>query len=186
MTADESRLCLGVIGAAHGIKGEVRVKAFTSDPLEIGSYGPLMTDGHPTILEIEAVRPSKGVVIARFKGIRDRTAAEALNRLQLFVDRSVLPDTEDDDEFYHADLIGLSAVSTDGTRLGSVTGLFDFGAGDLIELTTEDGKSRFLPFTQAVVPKISLDDGIMTIELPGEINAQPTASERESESGAGS
>ncbi|WP_350335610.1 ribosome maturation factor RimM [Coralliovum pocilloporae] len=179
MGADQNLLCLGVIGAAHGIKGEVRVKSFTSDPLELGSYGPLSTDGKPAVLEVETIRPSKGVVVVRFKGIRDRNAAEALNRLQLFVDRSALPEAEDDDEFYHADLIGLSAVSVDGQALGTVSGLFDFGAGDLVEITSGSGKTTLLPFTMAVVPAISLDEGVVTIDLPDEIIAQPGADDRE-------
>jgi 16S rRNA processing protein RimM len=107
---------MAVIGSAHGIKGELRIKTFTGDPMALGEYGPLYAkDGRA--FEIEDIRPAGDVVVVRFKGIRDRTIAEGLTGTQLFVDRSVLP-AEEDDEFYHADLVGLTVRDETGAEAG--------------------------------------------------------------------
>src|SRR5262249_59312072 len=104
-----ARVCLGQIGAAHGVRGEVRLRSFTSDPAAIADYGPLETeDGR--VLEIEALRPAKDHFVARLSGVRDRDAASALTNAMLYVPRERLPQTQDPDEVYHADLIGLAAV----------------------------------------------------------------------------
>jgi 16S rRNA processing protein RimM len=124
---------MAVIGAAHGIKGELRVKAFTGDPLALGDYGPLhAADGR--VFEIANLRPQGEVVVARFKGISDRNAAEALTGTELFIDRSALPDDADEDEFYHADLVGLAVRDETGAEIGSVTAVHDFGGGDILEI----------------------------------------------------
>ena len=120
MAADDTLILLGVIGAAHGIKGEVRIKAFTGDPLAIADYGPL-TDDKGRRFEIAEVRPAKEVVVARIKGITSREAAESLNGVNLFVARDQIPAPEDEDEFLQADLIGCAVVGPDGVVLGTVT-----------------------------------------------------------------
>src|SRR5688500_8251529 len=119
MPKPENPVQMAVIGAAHGIKGELRVKTFTGDPLALGDYSPLYAkDGR--IFEIEDIRPAGEMVVVRFKGIRDRTLAEGLTGTELFVDRSALPE-EDEDEFYHADLVGLTVRDEASTDAGKVT-----------------------------------------------------------------
>lgn len=159
----DNPVLLGVVGAPHGVRGEVRVKSFTADPEALGDYGPLATaDGRA--LAVAAIRPSKTVVIVRFEGVATREAAEALNGVELFVDRSVLPPEEDEDEFYHADLIGLSVVDQAGSTVGRVTAVHDFGAGDILEIARPTGRSVMAPFTRAAVPEIDLAAGRIVVD----------------------
>ncbi len=164
---------MAVVGAAHGTKGEVRVKTFTGDPLALGDYGPLYTsDGRA--FEVVDIRPANTVVVVRFKGIKDRSEAEALNGTELFIDRASLPDA-DDDEFYHADLIGLAVRDDTGSVIGKVEAIHNFGAGDILEVTLSGRKSALIPFSQAAVPEISMKGGYVRIDpaaagLTGEDN----------------
>lgn len=152
---------MAVIGAAHGIKGELRVKTFTGDPMALGDYGPLYTtDGRA--FEIEDIRPAGEVVVVRFKGLRDRTAAERLTGTELFVDRSVLP-AEEDDEFYHADLVGL-AVRDEAGDAGTVTAVQNYGGGDILEITYRGRKGLLIPFSQAAVPEVDISGGFVRID----------------------
>lgn len=155
MAADDKLVLLGVIGAAHGIKGEVRIKAFTGDPLAIAEYGPL-TDDTGRRFEIAEIRPAKEVVVARLKGITSREAAESLNGVNLFVARDKIPAPEDEDEFLQADLIGCSVVGPDGAVLGTVTTVANYGAGDLLDILLPDGRSVLMPFTKAFAPRIDI------------------------------
>ena len=167
MTDNSNRILLGQIGAAHGIKGEVRIAAHTADPMAIGSYGPLHTDRPGLTITISKLRVQKTVVVAQLKGIADRDAAEQLNGVSLFVDRSKLPEPEDEDDFYHADLLGLDARLESGVSIGTVSALPNFGAGDLIEIRDGQSGDTFLfPFTKAVVPHIHVADGYLTIVVP--------------------
>jgi 16S rRNA processing protein RimM len=165
----DTRLLMGRIGAAHGIKGEVRIQSFTEDPLALAGYGPLATSKPGLIVEIEAARISGTVLVARLKGIADRTAAEKLNGIELLLDRSKLPATGDEDDFYHADLIGLEARLPDGKVIGAVHAMPNFGAGDLIEIRDpRSGDTYLYPFTKAAVPEIHLKDGYLVIDPPTE------------------
>jgi len=158
---------MGRIGAAHGIKGEVRITSFTEEPLGLKDYGPLATNKPGLVIEIESARATTNVLVARLKGITDRTAAEKLNGVELYVDRDRLPPTSGDDDFYHADLIGLEARLVDGSVLGTVTAIPNFGASDLLEV--RDGRSgdTFLyPFTRQVVPEVHVAEGYLVIEVP--------------------
>lgn len=170
MTAND-HVVLGVVGAAHGVRGEVRVKTFTGDPLAIGDYGPLETpDGRR--FRILDVRGLKGdMVIAKFEGVSDRTAAEKLTHLQLRVRRAALPPPEED-EFYHADLIGLSAQTEDGTVIGTVVSIHDFGAGDILEIARPGQEPLTLTFTKAAVPSIDLPGKRLLVVLPDEIEVR--------------
>lgn len=160
---------MGRIGAAHGIKGEVRIQSFTEDPLALASYGPLATSKPGLTVEILAARLAGTVLVCRLKGISDRTAAEKLNGVELFVDRDKLPPADDPDDFYHADLVGLEARLTDGRVLGTVTAVPNFGAGDLIEVRDpRSGDTYLYPFTRAAVPHIHIADGYLVIEPPTE------------------
>ncbi|MFD1199016.1 ribosome maturation factor RimM [Brucella gallinifaecis] len=164
MPRPENPIQLAVIGAAHGIRGEVRVKTFTDDPLAIADYG-LLYDAQGKAYEVLEARVAKTVVVVRFKGINDRNAAETLNGVELFIDRSQLPDDElDEDEFFQTDLIGLEALDADGTSYGVVSALFDFGGGDLIELSLKGKRPMLIPFTEAAVPEIDLEKGTILVE----------------------
>jgi 16S rRNA processing protein RimM len=165
----DRQILMGRIGAAHGIKGEVRIQSFTADPLALAGYGPLATNKPGLTIEIETARLADTVLVARLKGVTDRTAAERLNGVELFVDREKLPPTGDDDDFYHADLIGLDARLTDGTTIGKVTAVPNFGAGDLIEVRNErSGDTYLYPFTKAAVPEIHVKAGYLVIDPPTE------------------
>ncbi|MCX2695230.1 MULTISPECIES: ribosome maturation factor RimM [Ochrobactrum] len=164
MPRPENPIQLAVIGAAHGIRGEVRVKTFTDDPLAIADYGHLY-DAQGKAYEVLEARAAKTVVVVRFKGVNDRNAAEALNGTELFIDRSQLHDDElDEDEFFQTDLIGLEAVDANGQSYGVVSALFDFGGGDLIELSLKGKRPMLIPFTEAAVPEIDFDKGTITVE----------------------
>lgn len=154
---------MAVIGAPHGIKGELRVKAFTADPLALGDYGPLSTkDGRS--FEIADIRPANNVVVVRFKQVSDRNAAEALTGTELFVERSALPDKGDDSEFYHADLVGLAVRDETGAEIGKVAAIQNFGGGDILELTLGGRKGVLIPFTQAAVPVVDIDGGFIGVD----------------------
>jgi 16S rRNA processing protein RimM len=160
-----SRVCIAQIGAAHGVRGEVRVKAFTQDPLGVTRYGPLETEDGKRI-EIEAARPVKDMLVARLKGVTDRVAAEALTNIRLYVAREKLPRPADD-EFYYADLVGLAAVTADGAAVGTVKAVHNFGAGDLLEIEpAAGGATMLLPFTEATVPAIDIAGRRIVVELP--------------------
>ncbi|HEY8576524.1 MAG TPA: ribosome maturation factor RimM [Devosia sp.] len=165
--SNNNKILVGQIGAAHGIKGHVRISAHTQDPLAIGSYGPLDTDRPGLTVTLSKLRMHKTVVVAQVKGINDRTAAEALNGVNLFIDRDKLPEPEDEDDFYHADLIGLEARLDTGVVIGKVSALPNFGAGDLLEVRDPQSGDTFLyPFTKAVVPEIDIAGGYLTIVVP--------------------
>src|SRR5204863_3225659 len=152
-----ARICVAQIGAPHGLHGEVKLRSFTTDPMAIRDYAPLETADGAARLEIEELREGTnkpgGYLIARLRGVGDRNAASRLNHLKLFVPRERLP-PPDPDEFYHADLIGLRALRRDGSELGRVTAVHDFGAGALLEIRTE-GEDIMLPFTDAFVPTVN-------------------------------
>ena len=160
------RVCVARIGAAHGIRGDVKLWSFTADPLAIKQYGPLETEDGATRFEIASLRTAKDHLVVRFAGIDDRNAAERLTNLQLFVPRSRLPATEAD-EFYHADLIGLKAVDATGHEFGTVIAVQNFGAGDLLEIKIPDGSETILlPFTVTTVPSVDVANGRLVIDPP--------------------
>lgn len=163
MSKLETPVQMAVIGAAHGIRGEVRVKTFTADPLGLGDYGPLFTrDGRS--FEVLDIRPAKEVAVVRFKGVTDRNAAEALAGTELFVDRSALPDDGDDDEFYHADLIGLAVRDETETAVGRITSVQNFGGGDILDIVYNGRKGVLIPFTEAAVPVVDMKGGFVRID----------------------
>ena len=160
------RVCVAQIGSPHGVRGEVWLKSFTADPLAVKDYGPLTSEDGTTTFVIEAVREAKDHLVARLAGVSDRDAAARLARTRLYVPRTRLPPPAAD-EFYHADLIGLAAVRADGSELGTVVAIHDFGAGDILELRPADGGATImLPFTDAFVPQIDLAGGRITVVPP--------------------
>jgi 16S rRNA processing protein RimM len=163
MTKPQNPVQMAVIGAAHGIKGELRVKTFTGDPLALADYGPLHArDGRA--FQIVDIRSANTVVVVRFKGISDRNAAEALAGTELFVDRSMLPDDGEEDEFYHADLVGLAVRDDTGADIGKVVAVHNFGGGDILDVTLGERKGVLIPFTQAAVPDVSITEGFIRID----------------------
>jgi 16S rRNA processing protein RimM len=159
---EQTRILVGQIGAAHGLKGEVKLIGFTQEPLKIANCGPLEIEGREERLTITGIRQSKSSVIVKFEGIGDRTEAERLKGLKLYVARERLPALEKD-TYYHADLIGLE-VKTAEKRLGNVIGVSNFGAGDLLEVETAGTSETLLvPFSGA---KVDLAKGVIEVELP--------------------
>ena len=161
-------ICVARIGAAHGVRGTVKLWTFTEDPLAVKYYGPLVTKDGARQFEVTQVREAKGHLVATLKGIATREEAERLNGIELYVARDKLPAT-DENEYYHADLIGLTAVDAAGEPLGRVIAILNFGAGDIIEIAPANGATMLLPFTHAVVPTVDVAGGRVVIELPAEI-----------------
>jgi len=162
------QICVARIGAAHGVGGAVKLWTFTEDPLAVKHYGPLATKDGARQFEVTSAREAKGHLVATLKGVTTRDEAERLNGVELYVARDKLPAT-DDDEYYHADLIGLAAVTTADKPLGRVVAIHNFGAGDIIEIAPLQGATMLLPFSNAVVPTVDLAGGRVVIEMPGEI-----------------
>ncbi|ABC21987.1 ribosome maturation factor RimM [Rhodospirillum rubrum] len=162
------RLLVGVIVGSHGVRGLVRVKSFTQDEMALCDYGPLSDETGTRRFAVEVRNQAKGVVICQIPGVSDRTAADALKGTRLFLDRAALPaDALEEDEYYHADLIGLPVDLVDGGRLGVVHSVHDFGAGDMLEVTLAQGRrSVLLPFTKAVVPLVDVKAGRLVADPP--------------------
>ena len=161
-------ICVARIGAAHGVRGAVKLWTFTEDPLAVKDYGPLMTKDGARQFELAQVREAKDHLVVTLKGVATRDDAERLNGIELYVPRDRLPET-DDDEYYHADLIGLAAVNAADEPPGRVIAIHNFGAGDIIEIAPAKGATLLLPFTNAVVPTVDLAGGRVVIELPQEV-----------------
>lgn len=184
MTKLLNPVLMATIGAAQGLRGEVRVRSYTSDPTALGDYGKLHTeDGR--VFEILEIREAKNIAIVRFMGINDRNSAEALAGVELFIERDNLPDEElEDDEFYYADLEGLEVVDQDGKSYGTVSAVHDFGAGDLLEIKGPGRRPALIPFSEAAVLEIDLEGGKVLIdpmaagliENPDEDGPKPTIS----------
>jgi 16S rRNA processing protein RimM len=173
------RICVGRIGAAHGTRGEVRLWSFTADPMAVADYGVLESEDGTRSFQIEALRPAKDFLVARFAGIADRTAAEGLRNLDLYVARDRLPAPEPD-EYYHADIIGLAVVDGSGATLGTVVTVHNFGAGDLIEVKPPLGGTTFmLPFTETVVPVVDVAGGRIVVDLPAGTFSDDTTPEKD-------
>jgi 16S rRNA processing protein RimM len=162
--AAEQQILVGVVTGPHGVTGAVRVKSFTARPEDIGRYGPLF-DETGKGFRLRCVGTGKGVLIARLEGVGDRNRAEALRGLRLYLPRAALPPA-DDDEFYHADLIGMAAVLGDGTAIGRVRAVHDFGAGDTLEIERAAAPPAMVPFTRAIVPIVDLDAGRLVVDPP--------------------
>lgn len=157
------------VAGAFGVRGEIRITTFTEDPLALATYKVLTREDGSPGLTITAARAVKGAVIARAQGIDTRDQAEALRGLKLFIAREALP-APDEDEFYHADLIGLSIETAEGELMGKVKTIQDFGAGDLIEVQPPMGASWWLPFTREAVPEVRLAEGKLIAMRPAEID----------------
>ena len=156
---------LGVVTGVRGLKGDLRIKSFTADPEDLATYGPLWDEAGEVSYRVSVIGEVKGHLIARIKGVSNRTTAETLKGLKLHIFRSALPDPEED-EFYHSDLIGLQAITTSGEVLGTVSAVEAFGAGAVLEVAGGPYKGLMVPFTKEVVPEVDLKIGTVTVDPP--------------------
>jgi 16S rRNA processing protein RimM len=177
VAAPEPKICVGVVVGAQGIKGAVRIKPFTDRPEAVAAYGPVTDEQGARRFEVRIVGEGRGVVTAELSGVKDRSAAEALKGLRLYVPRAALPEPEAE-EFYHADLIGLAAERTDGTPLGRVAAVLDHGAGTYLEIVGEGGRPLIVPFTRAAVPVVDPAAGRLVVEPPAEVEARASEEEQ--------
>ena len=164
----DGKICVAQIGAAHGLKGEVRLFSFTQKPDDVEAYGPLATeDGRQ--LKIASIRPAGDHFVAKFEGVDDRNAAELLRNIELYIGRDKLPPQDDAETYYYADLIGLTATYRDGRAAGEIVAVHNFGAGDLLEIRpTEGSDTILLPFTERTVPKVDIAAQQIVIDPPDE------------------
>jgi 16S rRNA processing protein RimM len=167
-------VCVATVAAAHGVRGALRLRSFTERPEDVAAYGPVYDRHGRLLFELRVIGRARGGVLVHIAGISDRSAAEALRGAELYVPRAALPEL-DPDEFYRTDLEGLIVERADGSRLGTVRSLDNFGAGDVLEVEAEDGRVLALPFDRQTVPLVDLDGGRLVIEPPGELIAGPTA-----------
>jgi 16S rRNA processing protein RimM len=170
--AENERLCVGVIAGAHGVRGLVKIKSFTDDPANLTAYGPLTDESGARRYQVAVTGRAKGVLLARIEGVGDRDAARALRGARLYVARAALPESEDE-EYYHADLIGLAVEDRAGAPLGRVAAVQNFGAGDILEIERPDQGTLLVPFTKAAVPLVDPAGGRVVVEPPEETEAQP-------------
>ncbi|GJD70780.1 ribosome maturation factor RimM [Methylobacterium gnaphalii] len=179
--ASESRaapndlVMLGEFGRAQGLRGEIRLKSFTSDPLAIISYGPLRAADGRTFVLTEA-KPAPGsspdLLVVRVQGVSDRTGAETLTRVALYCERDKLGAPEDEDEFFAADLVGLEAVDAEGATIGTVVAVPNYGGGDLLEIrSAKGGATALLPFTKAFVPVLDVPNRRVVVDPPADFFA---------------
>jgi 16S rRNA processing protein RimM len=167
------RILVGQFGAAHGVRGEVRLKSFTQDPAAIARYGTLSDASGARSYEIASLRLLKDdLFVAKVTGITTREQAEKLTNVALYMPREKLP-AADEDEFYHADLIGLSARTEAGEVIGTITNVLNFGGGDILEITPKDGgETLLIPFTKAAAPIIDIANGFVVVVPPDEVETE--------------
>jgi len=164
----EKQICLGVIIGARGVTGEVRIKTFTKTPEDIAAYSTLTDQSGKRMFEISDLRVIKGQASVIIEGVADRDAAEALKGIELYVSRAELPETEED-EYYHSDLIGLAVFGLDDAEIGLVKALYDFGAGDVIEIERPDAADVLLPFNAEMVTNVNIEAGKIVVDIPEEL-----------------
>jgi 16S rRNA processing protein RimM len=170
------RVCVAKIGAAHGLRGEVRLQVFTEDPDAVVGYGELESEDGTRKFRVSSLRPAKGHFIAKFEGVNDRNASELLTNTQLFVSREKLPEIEEAETFYHADLIGLRVEDRSGKTFGVVGAVRNYGAGDLIEVSAKpNAPGTLVPFIEQFVPEVDLKKGRVVIDPPLGLFDEPKA-----------
>ncbi len=171
MCAHDRLVLVGRFGAAQGVRGEVRLHSYTSDPQAISGYRPLTDSSRGQAFVFERLRSLKDdMLVVKVKGVETREEASALTGVELFARRDQLPEPSED-EFYCDDLVGLLAATGDGRRLGHVAAIVNYGAGDILEIAPEGGgEALLLPFTKTVVPTIDFSAGRIVVEPPEEID----------------
>jgi 16S rRNA processing protein RimM len=173
LSATDRLIPLGIFGAPHGVRGELRVKSYAGDPKALGAYGDLTDRTGKSVFKLTALRALKDdMLVIRLAGIGTREAAEKLTGAELFARRGQLPPPSDD-EFYHDDLVGLEAVSREGDKFGTIAALRNFGAGDILEIAPAGGgETLLLPFTKAVAVEIDFVGRRIVIVAPNEIDGE--------------
>lgn len=171
------QVVVAVVTGAHGVHGRVRLKTFTEVPADVAAYGPLCEEDGPRTFALRVTGATRDGVIVEIEGVRSREAAEALKGLRLCVERERLPELEDEEDFYHADLVGLVAQTPEGQRLGTVRAVHDFGAGDVLDIKPAKGKALLLPFTREVAPEVDVAGGTITIVVPDEVEVHDATDE---------
>jgi len=169
---DADRLLVGEIGAAQGLKGEVRLRSYTQTPADIAAYGPLQDESGAKLIEIERVHVTPKAIIARIKGVTTREGAEALCRTKLYLPRARMPARaeREEGEWYVADMIGLTAVDSAGETIGTVVAMHNFGASDIVEVAPASGGENLLvAFTETTVPEVDIDGGRLVLIPPEEL-----------------
>jgi 16S rRNA processing protein RimM len=161
-------VCLGVVVGSHGVRGGVRIKPFTDAPERVAAYGPVTDESGARSFTLKLIGRVKGGVVAEMSGIGDRDAAQALKGLRLYVPREALPEPAEE-EFYHADLVGLPALHTDGSPAGRVAAVLDHGGGAYLEIVEGGGRALFVPFTRRAVPTVDIAGGRVVVDPPAEI-----------------
>lgn len=161
-TLEQKLVCVAAVAAAHGVRGALKLKTFTEDPLDVGAYGPLLDEAGRELFAVRVVAAAKGGVIVEAEGITDRDAAEALRGLRLYVPRARLPEPEAD-TFYYEDLVGLEVADTEGQLVGRVIAVHDFGAGEVLEYRDAAGRDGMVPFTTELVPEVDLARGRIVV-----------------------
>lgn len=184
---NDKRILLGEITGAHGIRGDLFVRSYTDHPQAIGDYGALTDENGVAPLTLKVVRTTpKGAIVARVKGVVDRNGAQALKGRKLCVARAAMPEPDEEEDFYYADLIGLAVIDERANALGEIVAVHNYGAGDLLEIrlaTTK--KSELVPFTKACVPKIDFSARRATVVLPELVEGEkPEEEPRDRNAGA--
>jgi len=167
---------MGVVAGSRGIRGEVKVKSFTEYPEDIASYGPLTDKTGDKVFHLKLVAMAKGQPVVKFKGVNDRNTADTLKGQELYLERDKLPAPEDEEAFYHTDLIGLEVKTKGGDRFGNILRVFEFGAGDMLEIQPKGKGAKaavLVPFTIDMVPTVDIEGGFVEIDLPEDFFAVP-------------
>lgn len=160
------RICVAAFTSAHGVSGAVRLKSYTENPDDVANFKTLYSEDGNRIYKLSVVsRTGKGELIVKVDGVQGRDEAELLKGERLFVARAELPEAGDE-EFYHADLIGLTVKTVSGKTLGTVRAVFDFGAGDMLEILPKEGAIIMVPFTKAIVPIVDIAKGRVVVDPP--------------------
>jgi 16S rRNA processing protein RimM len=163
------RVCVGQVLGAHGVHGRIRLKSFTAEPEALFDYAPLTDEAGGRTFKVRRTGAGKDHFLAEVEGVKGREAAEALRGTRLYVARDALPAPDDEDEFYHADLLDLEVVTAAGEPFGRVLAVYDFGAGDLLEIRHVGGRTVQLPFTRAVVPTVDVKGGRLVVDPPADL-----------------
>ncbi|MCZ4282401.1 ribosome maturation factor RimM [Kiloniella laminariae] len=158
-------ICVGVIAGAHGVRGQVKIKSYTENPVDVASYGPV-SDDLGNSFDIKITGQAKGTVLTQLKGVTDRDRAQEMRGTKLYVNRDLLPKLNDDGEYYYSDLVGLQVENPQGEVLGTVKGVFNFGAGDILEFTSAGGRPEMVSFTESTVPVVDLEGRRIVVALP--------------------
>ena len=163
----EKRVCLGKIVGVHGIKGEVKVKSYTVVDKDIASYGMLEDKTSTKHFNLKVTGHSKDLLRVKISGVEDRTVAETLIGTELYAPRGVLPEIKTEEEYYETDLLGLKVLDAEKKEVAKVTGFYNFGAGDILEIKLQSGRSEMLPFNKGYVPEINLEEGYIIVASTG-------------------